>query len=246
MDNILLWILGATLVNGLVALVGAFTLLISKKTLKNLIFGLVAFSSGALISGAFFHMIAESLENFKPDFLFGLVIAGFSFFYLMERILKWHHCHEGKCDVHTFTYIILFGDEIDNFMNVMMVAATFLVIVPFGMLTTVMIIIHELPQELGDFGVLVYGGLKEKKALLWNLVSQLTCVLGALFVYFLPAVSQFKMHLLPLAAGGFIYIAASDLIPELHKEADTKKSILSFSLFLVGVAFLLSIKLVMG
>ncbi|HDQ59859.1 MAG TPA: hypothetical protein ENN30_01550, partial [Candidatus Woesearchaeota archaeon] len=103
MNTALIWILGATLINSLVALVGAFMLLLSKKKVKNLIFGLVAFSSGTLLSGAFFHMIAESLEFFEADLLFGIVIFGFVLFYFIERVLKWHHCHQGKCDTHTFT-----------------------------------------------------------------------------------------------------------------------------------------------
>ena len=190
-------------------------------------------------------MIAESLEAIPADTVFLFVIVGFCVFFVMERFLHWHHCHEGKCKVHPFTYLILFGDGVHNFIDGLVIAASFLVSVPFGLVTTLMIIAHEIPQELGDFGVLVYGGMKKKNALLYNFLSQLTCVLGGLVGLALAA-SLDPAPLLPFAAGGFIYISTSDLVPELHKEKDIKKSAKHFVLFLVGLAFMFAIKWVAG
>ena len=244
--EILLWIIAATFLDGVVALIGALTLVFSDKTMKKLIFPLVAFSSGALLSGAFFHMTAESLEHLSSNYTFGLLLVGFSTFYLLERILRWHHCHEEKCEVHSFTYMILFGDAIHNFIDGLVIGASFLISVPFGVITTLLIIIHEIPQELGDFGVLVYGGFKPTSALLWNFVSQLTCVLGGVSVFFLSGLTSLKFYLLPLAAGGFIYIAASDLIPELHKENNIGRSIIAFALFAFGVGLIVLFKTIGG
>ena len=135
------------MLDGLVALVGVFTLILNPKTLNKIIYGLVAFSAGALFSGALLHMIPETLEKATPNFIFGLVIFGFATFYLMERLLHWHHCHKEKCKVHSFTYMILFGDGIHNFVDGLIIAAGFAISVSFGIITTLLIIGHEIPQD---------------------------------------------------------------------------------------------------
>ncbi|MCD6575693.1 MAG: ZIP family metal transporter [Nanoarchaeota archaeon] len=244
--NTLLWIFAATMLDGFVALIGIFTLLLNKKTLNKIIYGLVAFSAGALFSGALLHMIPETLENASSNLIFGLVIFGFSVFYLMERLLHWHHCHEEKCEVHSFTYLILFGDGIHNFIDGLIIAAGFSVSIPFGIITTLLIIGHEIPQELGDFGVLLYGGFKIKEALLFNYLSQLTCVIGGIVGYiFSTSSSVFSTYLLPFAAGGFIYISASDLIPSLHTEKGVVKATATFVIFVVGVLLMAFLKFVL-
>jgi zinc and cadmium transporter len=242
----LLLILVATLVTGLIALVGAFSFFIKEKLLQKLLLVLVAFSAGALLAGGLFHLLAESIGMMDMNAAFILLLAGFSLFFVMERLLHWHHCHEGKCDVHAFTYLILIGDGVHNFIDGLVIAASFLVSAPFGVITTFLIIGHEIPQELGDFGALVYGGMKKKKALLFNFASQLTCVAGGIEGFFLSGIGSVTSMLLPIAAGGFLYIAASDLIPELHKEKDFRKAMLSFAFFLVGITFMVSIKILVG
>lgn len=241
--NTLLLIFVATMLDGLVALVGVFTLLLNKKTLNKIIYGLVAFSAGALFSGAFLHMIPETLGKTSPNFIFGLVIIGFSIFYLLEKLLHWHQCNKEKSKIHSFAYLILFGDGVHNFIDGLIIAAGFAIGVPFGIITTLLIIGHEIPQELGDFGVLVYGGFKIKKALLYNYISQLTCVVGGIVGYLFSSSSQmFSIYLLPFAAGGFIYISASDLIPSLHTEKSVGKSMIAFVIFLIGVALMALLK----
>ncbi|MBM3304173.1 MAG: ZIP family metal transporter [Candidatus Aenigmarchaeota archaeon] len=242
----LLWILAATILDGLIALVGAATLLLKKDVLGKLLMVLVAFSTGALLGGAFLHLMPEAIEAMEASAAFSYLLAGFVIFFLIEKFLHWHHCHEGHCDVHAFTYLILFGDGIHNFIDGLVIAASFLVGIPFGIVTTLLIIGHELPQELGDFGVMVYGGFSRKKALCFNLLSQMTAVAGGAAGFMLSGAAGFAELLLPFAAGGFVYIAASDLIPELHKEKRMARSMLYFGFFLVGIGFMLGIKLAFG
>jgi len=245
--NVLLWIIIATFIDGLAALVGGFTLFMSNTKLQKLLLKFVAFSAGTLLSGALLHLIPESLDKLKSEPVFIFVIIGFIFFFLVERFLHWHHCHDGRCNVHQFTYLILFGDGVHNFIDGLIIAVSFIVSVPFGIITTLLILGHEIPQELGDFGVLVYGGMKKTKALLYNLISQSVAILGGIIGYFLSSsVEGIIPYILPFAAGGFLYIAASDLVPELHKEPDLHKSLISFGFFLVGVAFMLIMKHLFG
>jgi zinc and cadmium transporter len=241
--TVLTWILLMTFLDGIVALIGVFSLWLKDRILRKIIMVLVAFSAGALLSGGLFHLLAESLEHLTTTVSFSLLLLGFILFFLIERFLKWHHCHEEKCKIHPFSYLILFGDGIHNFIDGLIIAASFLVNINFGIVTTLLIIGHEAPQELGDFGVLVYGGFSKVKALTFNFISQLTCMIGGVLGFFILTLDQ-VLFLLPFAAGGFFYIAASDLIPELHKEINLKKSIESFIFFLVGIAFMLTIKII--
>jgi zinc and cadmium transporter len=245
MSTLLLIIL-ATVINGFVAFVGAFSLFLREKMLKRILLVLVAFSAGALLSGGMLHLLAESIEMIGADSSFIICLFGFSLFFIIERFLHWHHCHEGECDVHSFTYMILLGDGVHNFIDGLVIAASFFVSVPFGVLTTILIIGHEIPQELGDFGALVHGGFEKKKALLFNFGSQLTAVLGGLVGFMLGGQAWFTPFLLPFAAGGFFYIAASDLVPELHKESNIRKSFVYFLFFLLGIGFMISIKILAG
>lgn len=242
----LLWIILATVANSLVALAGAVSLAWSKKTFDSMLHALVGFSAGALLAGAFFHLLAESIESMEAMDAFYLVFAGFILFFIMERFLHWHHCHEGKCDVHAVSYLILFGDAVHNFIDGVIIAASFIVSMGVGAATTIVVISHELPQELGDFGVLVYGGFERKKALVYNLLAQMTSIVGGIIGFFLVGGSGLALYLLPFAAGGFIYISASDLIPELHKQASMGKTLSSFTFFLLGIAFMVTTKLLFG
>ena len=241
--HILLWIILATVINSLIALVGVFSLWCKEKLLKKILMSLVALSAGALLSGAFFHLIPESLESLTSTAVFTYVLVGFILFFIIERFLHWHHCHNGKCDVHPVSYLILFGDGIHNFIDGIIIGVSFIVSIPFGITTTALILGHEIPQELGDFGVLVYSGFGKVKSLIANFIAQLTCILGGLVGYFLSSsVEGIIPYILPFAAGGFIYISASDLVPELHKEPEIKKSITSFAFFIVGILLMLAIK----
>jgi len=240
----LLWAIIATIAVSLISFAGVLTLSFKEKLLNKLTLLLVAFSAGALIGGAFLHLIPEALEGGMADSIFLYVILGFVVFYILEKVLRWRHCHKGKCDVHMFTYLNLVGDTVHNFIDGLIIVASFIVDLKLGFVTTLAVIAHEIPQEFGDFGVLIYGGFTKTKALLYNFLSGLAAILGAIVGYFLYSVMQESIiYLLPLTAGGFIYIAASDLIPELHKESDIKKSLMPFIFFLIGLAFMWGAKL---
>lgn len=244
---ILARILFSTFIVSLISLVGVFTLAIKENLLRKIIFALIGFSAGALIGGAFLHIIPEVLDKVKSETVFTYVILGLVLFFLMERYFYWRHCHAGVCDVHAFTYLNLIGDGVHNFIDGMLIAASFVVSVKLGVVATLAVIFHEIPQELGDFGVLIYGGFTKRKALIYNFISALTAMVGALVGYFLSDLAQgFSNFILPLTAGGFIYIAASDLIPEIHKETNVIRSTLAFLAFLAGIVFMALAKFILA
>jgi zinc and cadmium transporter len=246
MNEILLWILAFTFLNGFIALVGAFTLLLKPKTLQKIIYILVSISTGTLLGGGLLHLLPEAIKGLGVETAINYLLFGFIIFFLMEKLLYWHHCHDGVCKVHTFSQMIIFGDGLHNFIDGLIIAASFFVNIPFGIITTLIIIAHELPQELGDFGVLIHGGFSKKKAIFYNFLSQLTAVIGGLVGFFFVQSSGLEIILLPFAAGGFLYIAASDLIPELHKEKEGKKTIISFAFFIIGIIIMFLFKHIGG
>jgi zinc and cadmium transporter len=242
-----LWSIVASIVVSLISLIGILFLLVNEKTLNNILFILIGFATGGLLGGAFFHLLPEALEKSSNSTLtFLYVILGFIIFFILERYIHWRHCHkEGKCDVHVVSYLSLMGDGIHNLIDGMIIATSFQVNISFGLITTLAIILHEIPQEIGDFGVLVYGGLSKLKALFYNFLSALTAIIGVFIGYFLTtSIENFSSVLLPIAAGGFIYIAASDLVPELHKEPNLKKSTLAIITFIFGIILMYALKLI--
>jgi len=235
-----IWAVGASITVSLVSLIGIFSLLLREGWLNKILFMLIGFSAGGLIGGAFLHLLPEALEQASSQIIFPYLILGFIAFFVLEKYFHWRHCHEGVCSVHAFTYLNLIGDAIHNFTDGLVIGASFIVSINFGIITTLVIIMHEIPQEIGDFGVLVYGGFSKFKALYYNFVIALTCVLGTMVGYFISVyIKNFSPFLLPFTAGGFIYIAACDLVPELHKQKDLKKSASSMFAFLCGIIFIL-------
>jgi zinc and cadmium transporter len=233
---VLLSILISTFIVSAISLIGVIALAIREKLLERILFCLIGFSAGALLGGAFLHILPEALENTPSLTVFYILILGIVLFFLLERYFYWRHCHEGECKVHAFTYLNLVGDGLHNFIDGMVIAASFLISYKLGFVTTLAIILHEIPQELGDFGVLVFGGFSKRKALFCNFISGLTSILGAVIAYFISGYFLgFSRFLLPLTAGGFIYIATSDLIPQIHKESNLKRSTLAFLAFLLGI-----------
>lgn len=235
---IFFWIIISTFLVSLISLIGIFTLGIQKHFLDNILFGLIGFSAGTLIGSTFLHILPEALEKSSSIAVFYGVILGIVIFFFLERYFYWRHCHDSS-HLHAFTYLNLAGDGLHNLIDGMAIAASFLVSVKIGIATTLAVIFHEIPQELGDFGVLVYGGLSRNKALFYNFISGLAAMVGAIIGYFLSGlIVNFSDFILPLTAGGFIYIATSDLIPELHKEKDPRRSSLAFIAFLLGIIFM--------
>jgi zinc and cadmium transporter len=237
--SILFYILISNLIISLVGLIGIFTLALKEKQLQKILLFLVSLSAGALMGGAFIHLLPEAQEKYKGDDLFFMVLLSFIIFFLVEKLLHWRHCHKDKCNIHTFGYMNLFGDGVHNFIDGLVIAATFLTSIKLGIVTSLAVILHEIPQEIGDFGVLLYAGFGKKKAITANFLIALTAVVGGVTGYFLSfSIDRFTTYLLPFTAGGFIYIAASDLMPEIRKERSLRKSLLSFVVFLLGIAIM--------
>ena len=245
MDQILINSIIATIVISLLSLVGVVTFFVNKKVISKICICFEAFSTGALIGGAFLHLLPEAIELSDSLNPFLFLILGLSVFFVLERYLKWHHCHKNNgCEVHTFTYMSLIGDGLHNFIDGLVVVSAFAISKELGIATAFAVAAHELPQELGDFGLLLHGGFSKAKALFWNFISSLTAIAGAIVGYLMiNSFHDITSFLLPFAAGGFLYIAMSDLIPELHKEPKISKSIFNFVLFAVGILFMLFIKL---
>lgn len=234
----------ATLVISSLSLVGVFTLGLGKKKLEDVLFVLISFSTGSLMGGAFFHLLPEALEKSEPLAALKIVVAGFILFYVLEKILRWHHCHDEDCHAHqTIGFQNLFGDALHNFIDGLIIVSAFAVDVRLGVAVTFSVALHEIPQEISDFGVLLYSGFTKQKALLFNLFSALFSVFGAVIGYFvIERVDAVINFLLPFAAGGLVYIAAADLIPELHKERSPKRSVVAFLFFIAALGMMLMIK----
>ena len=244
--SILAFILLASFITSCGSLVGAIVLILSQEKLSKILLFLISLSAGALMGGAFLHLLPEAANSTEPFTLNAIVLISFIFFFLVEKLLHWRHCHDGKCDIHgEFGYMNLMGDSIHNFIDGVILAAAFLTDIRLGVVTTIAVSLHEIPQEIGDFGVLLYSGFGKKKAFISNFLVSLTSVLGGVLGYYALSFSQnLVVYLLPIAAGGFIYIAASDLMPELRAEEDLKKSQYSFAIFMLGVGLMYALKFI--
>jgi len=243
------WILAATVLVSLISLIGIVTIGINDKFLHEIIILLVALSAGGLLGGGFLHLLPEALLVVSDLSIYLWIILGFILFFLIEKVLVYHHCHNVEQDhileFHAFKWLNLIGDSVHNFVDGLILAAAFLVSIPLGITTTIAVIFHEIPQEIGDFGVLVYGGFSKKKALYLNFLTALIAVGGGIIGFFvLSAVMPVTPYLLAFAAGGFFYIAASDLIPELNKEYTGKKTIIITLIFIGGIALMWLFKLI--
>ncbi|MEM0465384.1 MAG: ZIP family metal transporter [Candidatus Pacearchaeota archaeon] len=241
------WIILMTLINGLLAFCGAFSFFLSKKSLNKMLIIMVAFATGALIGGALFHLIPESYKELKLIKTVILIISGFAIFYSIEKVLHWHHCHKNeKCEKHPYTYLMLYGDAIHNFVDGLIIASSFIISIPLGILTSFLIISHELPQEIGNFGVLVYGGFSKVKAIFYNFFAQTTSILGGILGFYFIGIKDIALFILPIAAGGFLYIAFMDLFPEIFNKNNKDKIIFNIIALILGILLLISAKIFIG
>ncbi|MEK6969319.1 MAG: ZIP family metal transporter [Nanoarchaeota archaeon] len=243
----ILYTLISVILVSLVSLIGVVSLLLSKKKLSGILLFLVSLSAGTLFGGAFLHLLPEAVEK-QGGFtaiLSLLILLGILVFFVLEKIIHWRHsCHSEHPLVHEdkphhLGIMNLFGDGVHNFIDGLVIAGSYLVSVPAGIATTIAVIIHEVPQELGDFGVLLYSGLSKTKALFFNFLSAAIAIVGAVTGIILGTKWEpFANLILPFAAGGFIYIAGTNLIPELHKECDWKKSLWHLFAFMLGIVLM--------
>lgn len=240
---VLVLVVFSSLLISIIAFVGVICLAVKSKVLDALLLPLVGFAAGALIGGAFLHLLPEAINKSTDIGIFLALSFGFFLFFLLEKLI-WRHCHKSSCELHPFAYVNLIGDGVHNFIDGIVIAASFLSSIELGIATSFAVAIHEIPQEIGDFGVLVYGGFRKSKALILNFIAALAAIAGGIMGYYLSSqVGETIVYILPFTAGGFIYIAASDLIPELHKEENPRRSIASFVFLLLGFSFMLFVKL---
>lgn len=222
----------------LLSLLGVVFVAMQRKILERIITYTLAFSSGVLLGSTFFNLLPEGVE-LLPDGVFLWTLIGFVSFFCLEKIIQWHHHVEGR---HTheekpLAYLTLLGDGIHNFADGAVIAASYLVSIPLGITTTIAIVAHEVPHELSDFLILIHGGLSNSRALFFNFLSATTAILGTVMVLVLSAqFADLERYLLPFAAGNFLYIAASDLIPELLTKRHGKTSVVQVATLLLGIS----------
>lgn len=237
------FILTASLLISAVSLIGVFTLSLKKDQMNKILVFLIAVAAGTLMGGVFYHLLPEAMEKLSSEVVLQTTLWSFVCFLLIEKVLHWRHCHDEECSIHSFGYMNIIGDGVHNFIDGLVIAGAFMTSIPLGWATTIAIAAHEIPQEIGDFGVLLHAGFSRQKALFFNFLSALLAMAGAVVGYVLSAQSEsIAAYLLPLAAGGFLYIAASDLLPEIRKQNDLRKLFAAFVCFLLGIGLMILLK----
>ena len=228
------------------SLVGVLTIALKQQYLKQVLLFFVSFAAGALLGDVFIHLLPELIAADAFTLATSLyILGGIVLFFVLEKILHWRHCHlsaDSNHKVHPLASMNMVGDAVHNLLDGVVIAGSYLLSVPVGIATTVAVILHEIPQEMGDFGVLLHSGMKVKKALFFNFLTALTSILGAVIVLVMGLDPTFILGIvIPLVIGGFIYIAGADLIPEMHKDVKPLNSLLQLLSLVagIGVMFLL-------
>jgi zinc and cadmium transporter len=242
-----IYVLISIFVISIISLIGIFTISIKTEKLKKIIIYLVSFSAGALLGDVFIHLLPEIVKDYGLSLNISVyILSGILFFFIIEKFVHWQHCHMPitKKHKHPFALMNLVGDSVHNFIDGLIIGASYIASIPLGIATTIAVLLHEIPQEIGDFGILIHGGFTKKRALFINFLTALTAILGGVVALLLINVSELNSFLLPFAAGSFIYIAGSDLIPELHKETEIKKSLIQLLTFILGIIIMFLLLLV--
>lgn len=245
MVNIYLATILNVVVVSLISFVGVFSLPLSDKKLGKIILFLVSLSAGALLGDSFIHLLPEAIEKNGTDMKIWLwLLAGILVFFVLEKIIHWRHCHVITTEDHPHPVGLmnLVGDGLHNLTDGMIIAGSFLVDYRLGIATTIAVIIHEIPQEIGDYSILIYAGYSRAKALLMNFISGTTAIIGAILILIIGANQSFLDFIIPFTAGGFIYIATADLIPELKKDTALHKTLVQFILIILGIVLMILLK----
>ena len=231
-----------------ISFIGLWTFALKTQKLQKIVLYLVSFSAGGLLGDAFIHLLPEAIEETGFSISISIyVLLGIIISFIIEKII-WRHCHIHQCSAghhharpQPFAYLNLIGDGVHNFIDGLIIGASYLVSVPVGLSTTLAVILHEIPQEIGDFGVLIHGGFKRSEALFYNFLSGIAAIAGVIVAVALNQSAQVTHILVPFAAGSFIYIACTDLLPELHKSVKVKESALQVLMFLLGIGIMLTL-----
>jgi len=265
MQGVWLYSIISVLVVSLISFVGVLTLGIKSENLKKILIYFISFSAGALFGDAFIHLVPEIIKQSGWNLRVSIyLLAGIIIFFILEKIVhhQQYHCHGENCEmelekqkeikkskhkhIESFAYMSLIGSTLHNFIDGIIIAASYLVSFPIGLATTIAVVLHEIPHELGDFSILVHRGFSKGKALFVNFLSALVSLIGVIFTLLLnSSITNLTMIVVPIATGGFIYIAGSDLIPELHKHGGIKTSVIQVLAFIVGVLIMAGL-LVLG
>lgn len=237
----------SVIVVSLVSFVGLFFLAFGEEKVKKYVGMFIGLAVGALIGDAFIHLIPEALEKFSNKTLASvLIIVGIIIFLIIEKFLHWHHHDDDTKEnhIHPAGKLILWTDGFHNLIDGIIIGVSFLISAPIGIATTLAVILHEIPQEIGDFAVLIHSGYTTKRALFLNFISALTAIVGVILALIFGSVAEtFTLWVLPIAAGGFIYIALADLIPELQQTKELKYSILQLLTVALGIFTMLALLL---
>jgi zinc and cadmium transporter len=248
MSVVYLYAFISVIIISLISFVGIFTLFLNEEKLQKNIFIFVSLATGALLGDAFIHIIPEAFENgLNPTFISILIISGILFFFIIEKFLHWHHHGEDKenTHIHPVGKLVILSDGVHNFIDGLIIGASYLVSIPIGIATTIAVILHEIPQEIGDFGVLIHAGYTKKRALWLNFLSAILALAGVFISFLLGNLTEFfVVWILPFAAGGFIYIATSDLMPELQKTKKAQYSVHQILAIIIGVMTMLLLVLI--
>lgn len=246
MNDIWLFALSSVLIVSSLSLTGIILFAVNSHTSKKNLLYLVSFSVGGLFGGAFLHLLPESIGKLGVETALNWLLLGILVSFVIEVFLEWRHCHipTSNDHPHTFAYMNLIGDGVHNLIDGMIIGVSYLSSMELGLASTLAICLHELPQEIGDFGVLLFAGFNKKKALIFNLLSALIAIIGLILSLFLGTFSKgLVTYLLPFAAGNFIYIAGSDLVPELHADKELGHGLAQLFFIIFGLILFYSIRM---
>lgn len=242
-----IYTIASVLLISLISFVGVFTLPIKPENLKKITMLLVSLSAGTLLGDSFLHVLPEAIEKNSGIGLWLWLLFGILLFFVLEKIICWRHCHipTSQNHPHPVGLMNLIGDAFHNLLDGILIAGSFMAGLPLGIATTIAVIAHEIPQEIGDFGVLIHAGYTRKRALFLNFLTALTAIIGAAATWLIgSSVENISTIILPLTAGGFIYIATADLIPELKKDLGWQKSLTQLFGILAGIILMLGLKII--
>lgn len=249
-----LYILGSVALIGLLSFVGIFFFLVSEQWMRRVMLYLVSFSTGAILGDVFIHILPEMTEEAElfPNGPF-IILLGILTSFALEKIIHWHHCHVLPSDDHDHSHhhsvgiLSLIGDVIHNFIDGLIVAAAFLVSTEVGIATTIAVILHEIPHEIGNFAILIHSGFTRKRALLVNIMGAIAGLIAATLVLVGHAATEsLQFFLLPFAAGNLLYIAGSDLIPELHRQTGWRQAVGQIMCMSIGIGMMYIAAMVEG
>ncbi|MFH0792121.1 MAG: ZIP family metal transporter [bacterium] len=246
LDPVILTLL-SVLVVSLISFVGVINLAFGSQRIKSTISFMVSFAVGGLFGDAFIHLLPEAYVRLGTGLNTALyVIGGIFIFFILEKFMRWRHCHDNECEEHNHPVAatVLVGDAFHNFFDGMLIAASYLISPEIGIATTTAVVLHEIPHEMGNFAVLIHSGYTVKKALIYNFISALTAFVGAIVSLVAGSgISNYSLILIPITAGGFIYIAGSDLLPELHHETRASHSLKQLLAIALGVLIMVLLAL---